>query len=192
MSSFQFLSTPALPLQRVGVLIALVVSMISMTTAMSTAHAAVPLPVDVNCTFSYGFTLSPVNGVETEIDNYGGATSCSRSSLYFMDAGSYLQEVAPTGNDYQDGPYSSCYVCGSRSSYGGPFGPVPDGTVWRMTYYTNLYMSNATWVSWDPSACKPLENLHWLQCYYSLDVTLLPRVTTRYQITSTSAAVGTD
>lgn len=135
-----------------------------LTVAAAPAHAdTVPLPVDVNCTFSYGVTVSPYGLAQTEINNYHGKTSCSEN-IPFIDAQACLSHA--TGGFVQCGPYHSCTSCSSAKSTGGAYGPVTDGSAWTVWYYTDLEApSGQTWHGF-PNACSV--SGRWLYCAFQL------------------------
>lgn len=154
---------------RVGIAVALMTPVLA---TGATAHADVPIPFDVNCQISYGVTLSPSGSFaspKTTIQSYGGNTSCS-NPVGSQTTDAWLTDT--TGATVQYGPTNPCTSCANDGSHGGPYGPVSDGSTWTAHYFTDIYLNNNIWTSYDRVHCQGYgsngEFWHGISCTYNL------------------------
>lgn len=161
-----------------AVLPLLVALVVGTDTATAFATSAGP-----RCSISVGVTQSPYNSATTMFDSYGGSTSCDTTAASIYAQG-WLENS--NGNLVATAPYHLCSSCKSLGSHGS-YGPVSNGSTWTVQYDTNISLSKAYWVSWDPAHCTvanadSLGHYRDLECFYAVTVAAGAQPTVTAQI----------
>ena len=151
--------------------------------ASASADDSLPLPVDTNCTYKYGVTLSQSGTARTTISDYHGHTTCSQQ-VASIDA--YATLFNSSGVAVSNGPYHTCGPCTNLGSTGGPYGPVSYASAWTVQYDSTVVLtSSENWQGYDKKNCSQSGKV--LSCVYEL--TFAPVATGTFDLEDVAVAL---